>query len=89
MYLLIRNSFSFRLSDKVSELVIRNKSKTDFRIEERLKDLDFIKKEILAIRKKNVLEEEALRVYKERIIDCLKTIEENAMIIVKKCILFR
>lgn len=77
------------MSVKVSELVVRNKSKSDFRIEERLKDLEFIKKEITSIRKKIIMEGDALYLYKERIMDCMKAVDENALKIVKKCILLR
>lgn len=73
----------------MSELVVRNKSKSDFRIEERLKDLEFIKKEITSIRKKIIMEGDALYLYKERIMDCMKAVDENALKIVKKCILLR
>lgn len=77
------------MSVKVSELVVRNKSKSDFRIEERLKDLEFIKNEITSIRKKIIMEGDALYLYKERIMDCMKAVDENALKIVKKCILLR
>ncbi|KYN28924.1 Tektin-1 [Trachymyrmex cornetzi] len=75
--------------DSAQEIVKVNKEETDHRLLEKLNDIEFRKGELLRIRKDTVLEIDALSVYKERIINVLKSVKRNALAICEKCLIDR
>ncbi|XP_028049591.2 tektin-1 [Monomorium pharaonis] len=75
--------------ESAGEIVKDNKEETDHRLLEKLNDVEFRKGELLRIRKDNVLEIDALSVYKERITDTLKSVKRNASVICEKCLAAR
>ncbi|KAK1133939.1 hypothetical protein K0M31_011726 [Melipona bicolor] len=72
-----------------SERVRNNKEETDYRLKEKVDDIEFRKKELLRIRKEVLLEIDALSIYKERIMDALSSVRRNAFVICEKCLSFR
>lgn len=80
---------SQRICELSSEMVRNNKEETDYRLKEKLEDIEFRKKELLRIRKEVLLEIDALSIYKERIIDALSSVRRNALVISDKCLSFR
>lgn len=58
-------------------------------MKEKLSDVKFVKDEILRHRKDVILEIDALKTYKTRLIDGLSSIQENAADICKKCLIAR
>ncbi|KAL6431396.1 hypothetical protein ACFW04_007197 [Cataglyphis niger] len=69
-----------RACEFAAEIVKANKEETDHRLQEKLNDIEFRKKELLRVRKNIVLEIDALLIYKERLTDVLKSIKRNALI---------
>lgn len=51
--------------------------------------IEFNKGEIVKQRKLVLTEIDALNVYKERIIDAMNSLKQNALMICQKCLLFR
>lgn len=80
-------------SERVCELSAQtaktNKEETDHHLNEKIKDIDFRKKELLRIRKEVLLEIDALNTYKERIMDALSSVKRNALVICDKCLVGR
>lgn len=80
-------------SDRIRELTTENakanKAEVDHRLEEKLKDIEFRKEELLRIRKEVLLECDALLVYKERLMDALSSVKRNALVICQKCLIAR
>ncbi|XP_003703991.1 tektin C [Megachile rotundata] len=82
-------SESQRVCESTTEKVRNNKEETDYRIKEKVEDIEFRKKELLRIRKEVLLETDALLIYKERIMDALSSVKRNALVICEKCLIFR
>ncbi|XP_074102593.1 tektin C [Cotesia typhae] len=80
---------SERICDSALELTKTNKTATDYELKEKLADVKFVKDEILRHRKDVILEIDALKTYKARLIDGLASIQENAAEICKKCLIAR
>lgn len=80
---------SERICDSTLELTKTNKTATDYELKEKLADVKFVKDEILRHRRDVILEIDALKTYKARLIDGLASIQENAAEICKKCLIAR
>lgn len=65
------------------------KDTVDRRLEERIGDVGYIKKELEIIRKEIVTELEALGVYKTRIQDNLNFLSQNALNVSRRCLMMR
>ncbi|XP_053988087.1 tektin-1 [Hylaeus volcanicus] len=78
-----------RVCELSTEKAKSNKDETDHRLEEKLEDIEFCKRELLRIRKEVLLESDSLSVYKERIMDALSSVKRNALAICEKCLIFR
>ncbi|XP_054008593.1 tektin-1 [Hylaeus anthracinus] len=78
-----------RVCELSTEKTKSNKDETDHRLEEKLEDIEFCKRELLRIRKEVLLESDSLSVYKERIMDALSSVKRNALAICEKCLIFR
>lgn len=66
-----------------------NKREVDHKISEKIKDIEFNKGEIEKQRKDVCIEIDSLNLYKERIMDALKSLQESALKICRKCLMFR
>ncbi|XP_068623202.1 tektin-1-like [Battus philenor] len=80
---------SERIREETAERAAIMKATTDRRIEERIGDVEFIKNELQIQRKEICLELEALGVYKTRCLDCLASLQTNALTICRKCLILR
>ncbi|KPJ19921.1 Tektin-1 [Papilio machaon] len=80
---------SERIREETAERAAIMKATTDRRIEERIGDVEFIKKELEIQRKEICLELEALSMYKTRLQDCLASLQTNALTICRKCLILR
>ncbi|XP_026758416.1 tektin-1 [Galleria mellonella] len=78
-----------RVREETSERSEIMKATTDRRIEERIGDIEFNKKELQIQRKEICIELEALGVYKTRLLDCLSSLQSNALNICRKCLMLR
>ncbi|XP_076626685.1 tektin C [Colletes latitarsis] len=78
-----------RVCELSTEEARGNKEETDYRLKEKLEDIEFCKKELLRIRKEVLLEKDALLTYKERIMDALSSVRRNALVICEKCLILR
>ncbi|XP_072761698.1 tektin-1 [Anoplolepis gracilipes] len=78
-----------RTCELAADIAKANKEETDHRLQEKLNDIEFRKKELLRIRKDVVLEIDALSTYKERLTDALKSVKRNALAICEKCLIAR
>lgn len=77
------------MREQVEEITVLNKREVDHKLEEKIKDIEFAKQEILKQRKEVVKEIENLEVYSERIMDAMASLKENSLRICKKCLIFR
>jgi tektin-1 len=80
---------SDRLCDLISDVTKYNKAEVDNKLEERIKDTEYQKKENEIQKKECCNEEEALLTYRERIMNALEPLKEQALKICKKCIILR
>ncbi|XP_066601670.1 tektin-1 [Prorops nasuta] len=80
---------SNNLRKKSEEIIKGNKEETDFRLKEKIEDIEYRKKELLFIRKEIFLEIDALNLYKERLYDTLSSLRRNALVICEKCLEIR
>ncbi|CAH0663784.1 unnamed protein product [Spodoptera exigua] len=80
---------SNRVREETHERANILKATTDRRIEERIGDIEFNKNELQIQRKEICLELEALSVYKTRLLDCLASLQANALTICRKCLMLR
>lgn len=78
-----------RIKGETEERTKANKETTDRRFLERIGDIEFNQGELELQRGEVCLELEALDVYKMRLIDCLNSLQENALNQCKKCIILR
>ncbi|XP_033213795.1 tektin-1 [Belonocnema kinseyi] len=82
-------SESKRVCELAAEKVKTNREETDYRLEEKLQDIQFLKDELLRIRKEIILETDALLTFKERLINSLNAVKRNAFDICRKCLIAR
>ncbi|XP_039453783.1 tektin-1 [Culex pipiens pallens] len=80
---------SERLIDETNFTTELNKHEVDFRLRERIGDIRFRLDELKKQKKDAHVEEEALKVYKQRTIDAINTLREIAMPLCQKCMIFR
>jgi tektin-1 len=80
---------SDRLRDFTSDVTELNKAEVDKRLEEKIIDTEYWKKENEIHKEECCKEEEALLVYKERLMDILEYLKEQALEMCKKCIILR
>ncbi|XP_012274923.1 tektin-1 [Orussus abietinus] len=80
---------SNRICELTAEEAKVNKKETDYRLKEKLEDIEFNRKELLQIRREVLLEIEALGVSKDRLIDALNSVRKNALDICQKCLMYR
>lgn len=78
-----------RIREETQERAEIMKATSDRRIEERIGDIEFNKKELQLQRKDICLELEALGLYKTRLLDCLASLQSNALTICRKCLMLR
>jgi putative cell wall-binding protein len=78
-----------RLCDLISEVTKLNKAEVDNRLGERIKDTEYRKKENEIQKEECCKEEEALLIYKERLMGALVSLKEQAQKICKECITLR
>lgn len=83
------SSESERLIDETNFTTELNKHEVDFRLRERIGDIRFRLDELKKQKKDAHVEEEALKVYKQRTIDAINTLREIAMPLCQKCMIFR
>lgn len=65
------------------------KKETDHRLEERLGDVEFRVEELRQQKKTAMLEEENLKVYRDRIKYAIQSLNAQALVICEKCIIIR
>ncbi|XP_050682844.1 tektin-1 [Leptidea sinapis] len=82
-------SESERVREETAERAAILKATTDRRIEERIGDVEFNKKELQVQRKEICIELESLGVYKTRLQDCLASLQTNALTVCRKCLMLR
>ena len=75
--------------DETKHLTDWAKKESDFRLKERIDDVKFQRDEIKKQKKTACIEEEALKVYKQRALDAMGSLKENALNITQKCIILR
>lgn len=80
---------SNRLCDLISGITKLNKAEVDNTLKERIKDTEYEKKENEIQKEECCKEEEALLIYKRRIMDALQSLEEQVLKVCKKCIILR
>ncbi|PSN50247.1 Tektin-1 [Blattella germanica] len=80
---------SDRLKDLIDDVTKTTKTEVDRKLDERVKDTEHEKRENELQKAECCKEEEALVVYKERILDAMENIKEQALKICKKCIILR
>ncbi|XP_015514892.2 tektin-1 [Neodiprion pinetum] len=78
-----------RIRTLTEESARSNKEEVDYRLEEKVKDIEFRKKELLNVRKEVLHEVDALGIYKERLMDALSSVKCNALVICQKCLIVR
>lgn len=78
-----------RAIEEVYEQTDLNKREVDHKLHEKLEDIKFNKSEIEKQRKEVCIEIENLNIYIERIKDCLNALREDALKIVRKCLILR
>uniref|UniRef100_A0A182KDI9 Tektin-1 n=1 Tax=Anopheles christyi TaxID=43041 RepID=A0A182KDI9_9DIPT len=82
-------SESDRIIDETKHTTEEGKSEVDFRLKERIEDIQFRRDELQQQKKDAHIEEEALKVYKRRTIDAINTLREIAVPLCQKCIALR
>jgi tektin-1 len=80
---------SNHLCDLISDVTKLNKAEVDNTFKERIKDTEHLKKENEIQKEECCKEEEALLIYKGRIMGALESLKEQALKICKKCIILR
>lgn len=80
---------SQRLIDETQFTTVTWKKEVEYRTKERIDDIKFLIDEIVKYKKEGKLEEEALKTYKQRILNAIEVVKNNAFTITQKCVLFR
>ncbi|KAF5289711.1 hypothetical protein FQR65_LT11765, partial [Abscondita terminalis] len=75
--------------DVIKEITSLNKREIEHQLEERLKQVEFVKEDIIKKRKEVCIEIDDIMAYNERIIDAMTYIKNEALVISKKCSIFR
>lgn len=73
----------------MQERTLLNKREVDHKIEEKIQDIEFNKGEIDRQRKEVCKEIDCLNLYKERIMDALASLKDQALKICKQCLMYR
>lgn len=82
-------SESERVIDETRTVTDQWKKEADFRLKERIIDVQFQRDEIVKQKKDACLEEEALKTYRQRVTSAIDNLREEAMILCQKCIILR
>lgn len=82
-------SESERVIDETRSITDQWKKETDYRLKERVIDVSFQRDEIVKQKKDACLEEEALKTYKDRMINAIQNLNEQALVLCEKCIILR
>lgn len=77
------------MKDLSEEIVRTNKEETNHKLEEKIKDIEFLRGEIRRQRKEVVLELDNLTTFYERIFDTLNNIKSGPEVINNKCLMLR
>nr|CAD7576070.1 unnamed protein product [Timema californicum] len=80
---------SDRVREVTEEVTKLNKTEVDKKLRERITDIEFLKEENEKQKTECCLEEEALNTYKERLLDAIESLKENALKLCNKCIILR
>nr|CAD7602091.1 unnamed protein product [Timema genevievae] len=80
---------SDRVREVTEEVTKLNKTEVDKKLRERITDIEFLKEENERQKTECCLEEEALNTYKERLLDAIGSLKENALKLCNKCIILR
>ncbi|XP_045473228.1 tektin-1-like [Harmonia axyridis] len=78
-----------RVKDLTEEIVRTNKEETNHKIEEKIRDIEFLRGEIRGQRKEVVLELDNLITFFERIFDAVNMIKAGPDMINRKCLMLR
>ncbi|XP_063831879.1 tektin-1 [Ostrinia nubilalis] len=78
-----------RIRQETAERSTIMKTTSDRRLEERIGDVEFNKNELQIQRREICIELEALGMYKTRLLDCLSSLQSNALNICRKCLMLR
>lgn len=82
-------SESERVIDETRFTTDQWKKEADYRLKERVIDVQFQRDEILKQKKDACLEEEALKAYRQRVMNAIDNLRADAMVLCQKCIIFR
>lgn len=82
-------SESERVIDETRSTTDQWKKEADYRLKERITDVQFQRDEIVKQKKDACLEEEALKTYRQRVMNAIDNLREEALILCKKCIILR
>lgn len=78
-----------RAIEQINEITDLNKKDVDHKLKEKLEDIKFNKNEIELQRKEVCIEIDNLNTYMERIKDCMNALREDALKVVRKCLILR
>lgn len=80
---------SKRVIDETRFTTEQLKKESDFRLKERMLDIQFLIDEAMKQKKESVQEEEALKTYRNRLLNAIKFLKEMGVTICQKCIIIR
>lgn len=75
--------------DETKQTTSRNKEETDYRLKERILDVEFRWNELKIQKRTAQKEEEALKLYRQRILIAIDSLREQAARLCSQCIIFR
>lgn len=84
-----RRSESQRIIEETQDTTLRNKKESDFRIRDRLNDIQFLLDEAQMQKKAGCQEEEALKTYKQRLVYAIKFLKEMGLTTCQRCVILR
>lgn len=84
-----QNRESNRVIDETRFTTERFKKESDFRLKERMVDIKFLLDEAMKQKKDSVQEEEALKTYRNRLLNAIKFLKEMGVTICQQCIIIR
>lgn len=80
---------SERLIEETRFTTNQCKNESDFRLKERMVDIQFLLDEAMMQKKEACREEEALKTYRQRLLNAIKFLKEMGVSICQKCIILR
>lgn len=80
---------SDRLIDETKFVTEKWKHESDFRLKERLVDIQFLLDEAMQQKKNALKEDEALKAYRQRLLNAIKFLKEMGVKICQQCIILR